>query len=114
MPNTATMIPTLHVHYDDGTEVEVDVGQREMAAWEMAGHGSSIDAGENKPMAFFRFLAYHGLRRAGRLPGNKVKGAAMPFEVWSAQVDQVMPENDDEPAEPAEVGPTTPDQPQED
>lgn len=98
----------LHVLYDDGTEADVTAGQREMAAWELAGHGSSVEAAETKPMAFFRFLAYQALRRLGRLPENKVKGAAMPFEVWSDLVDEVLPPDDE-----SDVDPTTPDQPQE-
>jgi hypothetical protein len=101
----------LHVIYEDGTEVDVNAGQREMAAWEMAGHGSSVDGAADKPMAFFRYLAWAALKRLGQLPENKVKGAAMPYDVWSQLVDEVWPDDEDEAS--ADLGPTTPEGPQE-
>lgn len=94
----------LHVTYDDGTEVEVTAGQREMAAWEMAGHGSSGVAADEKPVLFFRFVAWAALKRLGQLPENKVKGAAIPFDAWSQLVDEVWPTDDEE----QEADPTTP------
>lgn len=98
----------LLVKYEDGTEATVSVGQREMAAWELAGHGSSVTVLDTAPMAFFRFAAYKALRRLGQLPENKIKGAVMPFEAWDDLVEEVH-----EPDEEIEAVPTTPDQPQE-
>lgn len=93
----------LTVKYEDGTEVTVAAGQREMAAWEMAGHGSSVDATDTKPVAFSRFLAYTALRRTRQLPENSVKGTTMPFDVWSDRVDEVLVPDEEE----AEADPTT-------
>ena len=80
-----TRLP-LEVLYDDGEVVTVEAGQREMAAYEMAGYGSSGTATDDKPMLFFRVLAFEALRRTGQLRTGTGK-----FELWNKTVDEVMP-----------------------
>ena len=100
----------LHVKYEDGTEVTVTAGQREMAAWELAGYGNSVEARDQRPILFFRFLAFAALRRLRQLPEHPVKGVTYSFDGWSDLVEEAMPadDEDDETADP-----TTPDQPPE-
>lgn len=99
----------IHVIYEDGTETDVTVGQRDMAAWEQAGYGSSVAGPDEKPVLFFRFLAYTALKRLRQLPPSPVQGVTISFDGWSNMVDEAMPDEEEEAA-----GPTTPDQPQAD
>lgn len=90
----------LVVTYDNGDTETVAAGQREMAAYEMAGHGSSVTAPDERPMLFFRVLAFYALKRGKRLPAGAGK-----YELWTELVDEVMP-TDEKPT----ADPTTPDQ----
>lgn len=99
----------LTVLYEDGTEATALAGQREMAAWEREKFGcSSAVAVEEKPILFFRYLAYAALKRTRQLPDSPVKGAGLSFDGWSDLVEEVEPVEDDEAPDP-----TPEDQPQE-
>lgn len=97
----------IDVRYEDGTEVTVTAGQREMAAWEAAGYGNSVEAKDQRPILFFRFLAYAALKRLRRLPEHPTKGVTYSFDGWSDLVEEAIPDGDDE----DEADPTTQGQP---
>lgn len=92
------------VEYEDGTKVEVKVGQRELAAFEAQ---PMSQFGGGRGLLRMRFAAFEALRRTHRLPLGS-KGQPVTFDEWDELVDQVT---DPEPAEPAD--PTPPDQPAE-
>jgi len=88
----------IQVVYDDGTEIETNPGQREIAAWEMEPFGCGMEAAlKDKQVSFFRYVAWAWLKRT--------KGEQRTFHGWSARVDEIR----DTPGEPAD--PTSPDQP---
>lgn len=99
----------LTVQYEDGEEITVFAGQREMAAWEREKFGcSSMVAVGEKPILFFRYLAYAVLKRTRQLPESPVRGTSLSFDGWSDLVEDVEPVEDDETPDP-----TQQDQPQE-
>lgn len=92
----------VEVTYEDGRIESVGAGQREMAAWEREPFGcATTKAKDERPILFFRYLAYAALKRQHRL--EVLNGRPPSFDVWSETVDEVEPAGGE-----TEVDPTTP------
>lgn len=92
-------LPTI-VRYEDGEEVSVTIGQRELAAFEAQPFA--------RPGARFlqlRYAAWDALRRAGRLPRGR-KGEPVAFDAWDELVDEVF--DAEEEGEPDPTQPSAP------
>lgn len=78
------------VWYEDGTDTEVVCDQRDFAAFELAhkiGMPTALDA---CPMVFFRFIAWHGLKRTEVIDPKTSQAA------WDKTVVEVEAVDEDE------------------
>lgn len=88
----------LNVIYEDGTEIEVKAGQREMAAFEQKFQCSTTRVKDTMSMTFMRYCAFEALRRSRQLPkverGKKEYTAT--WEEWDDLVDEVVDVDEEE------------------
>lgn len=94
----------LEVWYDgddlDGPGLVVVADQRDMAAFEAVYKIGFTAAMDKMTATFFRWIAWHALRRTG------VITAAVEYEAWSATVPAADPLVDEEPADPTKPDPS--------
>lgn len=81
------------VRYDDGTEVEASIGQRDVARWEAQPFGGQ-KAIDEKPVTFARYVSWSALQRSRQ-------ARDLPWPRWDEIVDEVeVIETDDAPVDP--------------
>jgi hypothetical protein len=79
------------VLYDDGKEVTVKAGQRDLAKLEVHSRMAAHVALEERPMSSFRYVAYVALKRIGQVDG-------LAYEAWDDNVDSALPLDEDDDA----------------
>ena len=87
----------IRVYYEDGSTVEVEVGQRDIAAWER----SNAYVADRSTLRI-RYMAFAALRRAGLLPKTP-GGTPIGHEGWEAiaeSIEDVSDEQDTDPTPP--------------
>ncbi len=96
----------VHVVMDDGTEHDVVIEQRDIAAWEREPFGCSFrHATDKAEVNFYRYVAWHALRRTGEI--DKRTGWSSFDDICKEVVDkEVAPEIAD-PTEPDTSGETS-------
>jgi len=96
----------VHVAMDDGTEHDVVIEQRDIAAWEREPFGCSFSLVMQKSeVNFYRYAAWHALRRIGEI--DKRTGWASFDDACKEVVDRVEPIEIADPTEPDTSGETS-------
>lgn len=82
---------------DSDVAIEVVADQRDMAAFELEFKIGMTRAMEEMQIVFFRFIAWHALRRTGRLEKGQKRSD------WEAKVVEVEPKEEEQTVDPGKT-----------